>query len=99
MDKIVILYTMKSCSYCHDLKNMLDKENIEYFDRDIDDHKEEYDIFTEITKNEYVPSFMTIESPNSKRPKTKLFAPERDFDELEDGVKIIKEFLKNKKTT
>ena len=33
MDKIVILYTMKGCSYCHDLINMLDKENIEYFDR------------------------------------------------------------------
>jgi hypothetical protein len=38
---------------------------------------------------------MTIESPESEKPKVSLFAPERDFDELEDGVKIIKEFLEN----
>jgi glutaredoxin len=95
MDKIVVLYTMKNCPFCHELKEMLDKENIEYYDRDINEYKDEYDIFVEITKNEYVPSFMTIESPESEKPKVSLFAPERDFDELEDGVKIIKEFLEN----
>lgn len=93
MDKLVVLYTMKSCPHCHDFKGMLNKENLEYIDRDIDDYKEEYDIFVEITENEYVPCFMTIESPESKKPKTTLYAPERDFDELEDAVKIIRNFL------
>lgn len=93
MDKIVVIYTMKSCPYCHELKEMLDKENIEYFDRDIHDYKEEYDIFVEITGNEYVPSFMTVKEPDAKKPEVFLYAPERDFNELEDGVKIIKEFL------
>jgi len=82
MDKLVVLYTMKSCPHCHDFKDMLDDEGIDFLDRDIDDYKD-------------VPSFMTIESPDSKKPKTKLYAPERDFDELEEGVKIIKEFLEN----
>ena len=45
MDKLVVIFSMKSCPFCHMMKEMLDKENIEYFDRDIDDHKEEYDIF------------------------------------------------------
>jgi hypothetical protein len=70
---------------------MLEKENIPFVDRDIDEFSEEYDLFSEVTGNEFVPAFMTIESPE-KNPKTKLFAPERDFNEIEDGFKIIKEF-------
>lgn len=93
MDKVVILFTMESCPYCHMLKEMLDKENIMYYDRDINKHKEEYDMFVEVTKNEFVPAFMLIESPESEEPNTNLYAPERDFDDLEDGVSIIKEFF------
>lgn len=93
MDKVVILFTMESCPYCHMLKEMLDKENITYYDRDINKHKEEYDMFVEATKNEFVPAFMLIESPESDEPSTNLYAPERDFDDLEDGVSIIKEFI------
>lgn len=93
MDKVVILFTMESCPYCHMLKEMLDKENITYYDRDINKHKEEYDMFVEATKNEFVPAFMLIESPESEEPSTNLYAPERDFDDLEDGVSIIKEFF------
>jgi len=93
MDKVVILFTMESCPYCHMLKEMLDKENITYYDRDINKHKEEYDMFVEVTQNEFVPAFMLIESPESEEPSTNLYAPERDFDDLEDGVGIIKEFF------
>jgi glutaredoxin len=93
MDKVVILFTMESCPYCHMLKEMLDKENITYYDRDINEHKEEYDMFVEATKNDFVPAFMLIESPESEEPSTNLYAPERDFDDLEDGVSIIKEFV------
>lgn len=93
MDKVVILFTMESCPYCHMLKEMLDKENITYYDRDINKHKEEYDMFVEVTQNEFVPAFMLIESPESEEPSTNLYAPERDFDDLEDGVSIIKEFF------
>jgi glutaredoxin len=93
MDKVVILFTMESCPYCHMLKEMLDKENITYYDRDIHKHKEEYDMFVEATQNEFVPVFMLIESPESEEPSTNLYAPERDFDDLEDGVTIIKEFF------
>lgn len=95
MDKIVVLFTMKSCPYCHLLKEMLNKEGLNYVDRDIDDYPEEYELFTKATGNEYVPSFMTIESPEES-PISKLFAPERDFDDITDGLKIIKEFYEQK---
>jgi hypothetical protein len=40
--------------------------------------------------NEFVPAFMIIET-DGENHNTKFFAPERDYDEIEDGVKIIKE--------
>ena len=71
---------------------MLVKEGIDFVDRDIDEYEEEYNMFVEITENEYVPSFMLIENPETE-PVSELYAPERDYDDLEDGIGIIKEWL------
>jgi glutaredoxin len=83
---------MKGCPFCEMMKEQLKESNIEFYERDIDENESEYDLFVEITENEYVPAFMIVESPNDV-PKSYLYAPERDFDEIEDGVKIIKEHL------
>ena len=49
------------------------------------------DLFIEaVGGNDFVPAFMIIETEGEKY-KTKLFAPDRDFIEVKDGVKIIKE--------
>ena len=93
MDKIAIVFTMKGCPYCVELKEMLDDSNINYVNRDIDEYSEEYDMFSEVVGNEYVPALMLIENPEND-PKSHLYAPERDFSELEEAVKIIKEFYK-----
>ena len=93
MDKILIVFTMKGCPYCDMMKEKLVNENITFFERDIDEHKDEYDIFVEVTENEYVPSFMIIETDQDK-PKSHLFAPERDYNEIDEGVEIIKEHFK-----
>lgn len=92
MSKLVILYTMKGCPFCDMMKDKLNKNQIEFHVRDIDQHKDEYDLFVELTENEYVPAFMIINEP-SEDPNPKLFAPERDFDEIDDGVEIIKKEL------
>lgn len=84
---------MKGCPYCDMMKEKLVNENITFFERDIDEHKDEYDIFVEVTENEYVPSFMIIETDQDK-PKSHLFAPERDYNEIDEGVEIIKEHFK-----
>ena len=91
MDKLVILFTMEGCPYCVQMKDQLKESNINFVERDIDEHKDEYEMFVEITENEYVPSFMIVESPDTDDHKSYLFAPERDFNEIEEGVAIIKE--------
>ena len=93
MDKVVVLFTMEGCPYCVDLKNMLNESSIEYYDRDINEYEEEYNMFVKITENEYVPAFMLIESPDSEKPATDLFAPDRDFQDINEGFDIIKSFL------
>jgi glutaredoxin len=92
MDKVVVLFTMKGCPYCVEMKDMLIKEGIDFTDRDIEEYEEEYDLFVEITGNDYVPSFMLIEDPEGE-PKSGLYAPDRDYENIEHGVKIIKEWI------
>ena len=81
---------MEGCPYCEMMKEQLDVINADYVVRDINEHEDEYNMFVEITENDFVPAFMIVESPD-ETPNTMLFAPERDFNEIEDGVKIIKE--------
>ena len=86
----VILYTMKGCPHCHEMKNILSENKINFVDRDIDDHKDEYDLFTKVTANELVPSIMIIEKTDGHL-KAYTYVPERDYNELTDALKIIKE--------
>lgn len=92
MDKIAVVFTMKGCPHCEVLKEMLDKSEIEYVDRDIEDYEEEYDLFVEATGSDFVPAFMLIENFKSETPDTGLYAPDRDFEDVEQASKIIKEF-------
>lgn len=93
MDKVAVLFTMKGCPFCVELKEMLENEKIPFVDRDIHKHEKEYDLFVEVTGNEFVPAFMLIESPESEDPITELFAPDRDFNDINEGFDIIKSFL------
>lgn len=45
MDKLLILFTMKGCPYCDMMKEQLIKNDIGFVIRDIDEHKDEYDMF------------------------------------------------------
>lgn len=89
----VVVYTMRGCPHCHDLKDMLVKEGIDFVDRDIDDNKDEYDIFVEVTKNDYVPALLIIEEEGEKY-ESFLYAPDRDYEELTEAVSIVKKHLK-----
>ena len=89
----VVVYTMRGCPHCHDLKDMLVKEGIDFVDRDIDDNKDEYDIFVEVTKNDYVPALLVIEEEGEKY-ESFLYAPDRDYEELTEAVDIVKKHLK-----
>ena len=89
----VVVYSMRGCPHCHDLKDMLVKEGVDFVDRDIDDNKDEYDIFVEVTKNDYVPALLIIEEEGEKY-ESFLYAPDRDYEELTEAVDIVKKHLK-----
>jgi glutaredoxin len=90
----VVVYTMKGCPFCTDFKEMLVKENIEFFDRDIEEYKEEYDLFVEITSNDMIPSLLIIEGDEVSH-ESFLYAPERNYNELTEALDIIKGHRKN----
>jgi glutaredoxin len=92
-DLNVVVYTMKGCPHCTDFKKMLEESKIEYIDRDIDEYKEEYDIFSEVTKNDMIPALLIIENSNTN-PKSFLYAPDRDYMELTEALDIVNKHRK-----
>lgn len=84
----VVVYTMQGCPFCDEFKEMLVKEGIEFYDRDIDVFKEEYDTYSQVTDNDMVPALLLIES-SGVRNKSFLYAPERNYNELTEAVDLI----------
>lgn len=82
---------MNGCPFCDDMKNRLNEENIEFTELDIHEYQEEYGLFKEITENEYVPSFMVMDTNGLHG----LYAPDRDYQDIKEGVEIIKRELLN----
>ena len=92
MNKTVIVYTMKCCPHCTDFKEMLVNEGIDFVNRDIDEYEEEYDIFTQLTENDFVPALLIIEE-NGDKAIPHMYAPDRDYNELTEAVDIIKKHI------
>lgn len=95
MDKLLVVFTMEGCPYCVEMKEKLNEAGIKYVDLDIDVNEDEYNLFVEVTENDYVPSFMIVET-NDNKPKSYLYAPERDYNEIDEGITIIKEHFNSK---
>lgn len=92
--KNIVFYSMKGCPHCNEMKEMMDNEKIPYLERDIDENKDEYDMFVEATDNEYIPSFMMFEVVGDGDFKNvKLIAPDRDFQILSEALSEIKKYL------
>jgi hypothetical protein len=67
---------------------MLDESNIEYFDRDIDENSEEYDLFSKVNNNEMIPAILIIEK-EGEEVSAYQYVPERDYNELTEALAII----------
>jgi glutaredoxin len=89
----VVVFTMKGCPHCSEFKEMLQKENIEFVDRDVDEHEEEYNMFSEVTKNDMVPAVLIIEG-DEKKHKTYFYTPETNYNLLSEAVTLINEHRK-----
>ena len=92
-DLNVVVYTMKGCPFCDQFKEMLVKEGIEFFERDIDKFSDEYDTFSKITNNDMIPALLVIEG-DGKDYESYLYAPDRNYIELTEAVDIINEHRK-----
>jgi glutaredoxin len=92
--KIAIVYTMKGCPHCIHIKEEINKNNLPFIQRDIDDFESEYDDFTKIVQNEYVPAMMLITlDENEEAKNVKFLAPDRDYQDIFEGVEIVKNYI------
>ena len=90
-EQLIVLYTMMGCPYCVMIKEQLNKLGIPYIERDIYEEDEEFDLFVHaVDGNDSVPAFMIIET-DGKTHDTKFYTSERDYYEIDQAVKIIKE--------
>lgn len=90
MGNLLVIYTMKGCHWCDDFKGQLKENNIKFKQRDIEKYEEEYNLFVEVTGNDFVPAFMIVDTVTED---AKLFAPDRDFQDINEAVGIIKNIL------
>ena len=90
MDKVLILFTMEGCPFCDIMKEQLNELDVDYVVRDINEYEEEYDMFVEVTKSEFVPAFMIIEQMETGEVSSKCFVPDTNFDTLDEALEVIK---------
>jgi glutaredoxin len=93
-DLNVIVYTMQGCPFCTEFKELLTKEGIEFFDRDIEVYKDEYDTFSQITENDMIPSLLIIEG-DGENHESFLYVPDKNYYELTEAVDIVNQHRKN----
>lgn len=86
---------MKSCPHCSTVKEMMEKKEINFIERDIDDFDEEYQkVIVENTKNEYLPAFCLLDIKEEKSSsEVTIMTPDDDFESLDEAVEKIEKFL------
>jgi len=86
---------MKSCPHCSTVKEMMEKKDINFIERDIDDFDEEYQkVIVENTKNEYLPAFCLLDIKEEKSSsEVTIMTPDDDFESLDEAVEKIEKFL------
>jgi glutaredoxin len=93
MDNLVVVFSMKGCPFCDMMKNQLNESGVDYVLRDIDEHRDEYDLFVEVSGSDFVPAFMVISDPYGS-PQSSAFVPGKNYNTIEEGVEIIKKIMK-----
>jgi glutaredoxin len=92
--KVVVVYTMDGCPHCQHIKEELKKINIPFIERDIDEYENEYDEFSKVVGNDYVPALMLLTLDENEQPRNvKMLAPEKDYEDILEGVELIKTYL------
>jgi glutaredoxin len=94
--KVAVVYTMDGCPFCQMIKEELEKNNLSYIARDIDEYEDEYEEFVRVTQNEYVPALMLLTLDDEENASNvKLLAPDRDYEDIYEGVEMVKTYFLN----
>ena len=86
--KQLVVFSMEGCPHCQEFKRILSESNVEFVNRDIHEHSDEYQMFARV-KNDLVPAFMIVDEQDTT--KSGLFAPDQDYRTLDEALNIIKE--------
>ena len=86
MDKITI-YTNEQCPYCKQIKEELNKNNIEFKERLTKDWVEKWQDITSLTGMPTVPTIYF---------KNNYFVPSRDFNNVQHLINILNNFEESK---
>lgn len=82
--KEILMYTMTTCAYCKKMKDELDKQKLEYVERDYKEYSKEWDVIKSLTRSAVFPTFVIGKE---------YIIPNRDFKSPEEGVNYIKYVL------
>ena len=89
----VVVYTMEGCSHCTEFKKMLTEANIPFHDRDVFTYEKEYNMYVEVTKSEFVPSLLLIETDYDNNENSIFYAADRDFVTIHEGFSLVKKHI------
>ena len=90
MGSKVIIFTLNNCSHCIVLKNLLNKEKIDFDEIEIEQNKEIWDKVVSQTGHNTVP---TVFLPNEGTDEGIVFVPERDYKSKEELIEMIKKHI------
>ena len=84
--KRVRLYGYDECPYCQELKNLYEKNNIDFTYIDVEDseNKKEFEKIMEIGKTDSVPIILVNKT---------ILAPENSFKTINEALQLTNKFL------
>ena len=84
MSKELVMYTMKTCSFCTQMKKQLLEAEIDFVERDSKEHVEEWEVVKSMTA---VPVFPTLVVDGE------YLIPNRDFQNVKQGVDMVRRYM------
>jgi len=83
----IVLFTLKGCDHCIELKTRLNELNIRYQDIEINQNKELWNQVVSQTGHNVLPTVFIAES---KTDEGLVYVPGRDYQSQDEIIEIIK---------
>jgi hypothetical protein len=90
----LLLFTLDTCGHCKMLKERLVNESIPFTEIEVNSNQSLWNQVVTQTKNEYLPTFFIKKEGSDTGP---IFCPERDFENDDQAIEIIKKYIEIKK--